>query len=224
MHLYQMTEFLSRVFGPSYHFAYYDAEDLAARRATFAVGEENLQLSAACAELVRKFAVETPEANQFYQLALEESSAPGYRNNVFFFKKEDGSLDGVFVVSEHFASKLKLMSEIEAMFNLKAEALPMPAPANEAEVVAVSISSLPRLVRQLMEELSIESGGNLSPDQKEKLINKLREHGAFKLKGAVPTTAQLLNTSIPTVYRYLNKLDQQGNYTSEIYGETIRLL
>ena len=224
LHLYQLAEFLSHVLGPSYHFAYYDAEDIALRRATFAVGEESLQQSISCTELVRRVSMEDLDANVYYQLNPEQDEATGFRNNLFFFKHEDGSLAGVFVVSDNFGAKMKLMAEIESMFNVKIETAMAAVSSESSDMVPVSTSSLPRLVRQLLDELKIETSGNLTPAQKVALIHKLRERGAFKLKGAVPIIAQLLNTSIPTVYRYLSKLDQNGNFAGEISAESIRLL
>ena len=224
LHLYQMAEFLSHVFGPAYHFAYYDAEDIAMRRATFVIGEENLQKSIACTELVRKLTLEEQDANIYYKLGMEQEGAAGYRHNAFIFKKEDGSLAGIFLISDNFGAKKKLLSEIENMFNVKMEAAVAPAATGESGLVPVSISSLSRLVRQLLDDLDIETSGNLTPNQKIKMIRELRERGAFKLKGAVPIIAQLLNTSIPTVYRYLNRLDQQESLSNEIHGEYIHLL
>jgi hypothetical protein len=65
------------------------------------------------------------------------------------------------------------------MFNVKVETAVVPPAAENSDVVPVSVSSLPRLVRQLLDELKIETSGNLTPAQKVTLIHKLRERGAF---------------------------------------------
>ena len=70
MQLYQLAEFLSRVFGSSYYFAFYDAEDLAMRRTTFSIGEETLQQTIACTELVQKVVREDLESSVYYQLNI----------------------------------------------------------------------------------------------------------------------------------------------------------
>lgn len=219
--LYHFAEFLSNIFGSSYHFSFYDVEELAMRRATFSVGDISLQQSIACTELVRK-AVREDDVHNDYKLSISSEDG-GYRHNLFFLKREDGSLRGVFVVSDNVGAKTQLLSEIEAMLNVKTETVSPPA-AQDAGLMGVSISSLPRLVRSLLEEQNIKASDNLTPEQKIKLIQELRMRGAFKLKGSVPIIAQLLNTSSPTVYRYLSKLDYQETTSTEIYRESIRLL
>ncbi|WP_291951628.1 PAS domain-containing protein [Campylobacter sp.] len=52
----------------------------------------------------------------------------------------------------------------------------------------------------------LNSGYNLSTEQKDEIIKKLHSRGIFNIKGSIPIVAKSLNISEPSVYRYLQKL------------------
>lgn len=222
--LYQMMQFISQILGPTYHFAFYDAEDLPTFRPTFSMGEEPVQNSISRTALVRQIVLEGADPRESYQLGLKTQDAPGCSHNVFFLRKDDNTLAGLLVISDNCEGKLKLLSEIEAMLNIKSADHRPPAAPADSGLAAVSLSSLQHLVQELLDEMDIEAKENLMPIQKMKIVGELRRRGAFKIKGAVPLVAQLLNTSIPTIYRYLNKLDPLDGMDDEIHRESIRLL
>ena len=222
--LYQMTQFLSQVFGPTYHFAYYDIEDLSACRTTFSVGEESPHNNISRTELIKQYAMEAPDFQEPFQLAVKSGESACCSHNVFFLKNEDGTLSGLLIVTDNCEAKLKLLAEIEAALNIKASEPRTPVLPVDSGLTTVSLSSLQPLVQELLDEMDIEGKENLMPIQKTKIIAELRKRGAFKLKGAVPLVAQLLNTSIPTIYRYLNKLDPLVTFDGDFHGESIRLL
>ena len=221
--LYQMTQFFSQIFGPTYHFAYYDPEGILANKATFSVGEETPQNSMARAELVKRIASGEMEVQGTYLLATGQEDPLICNQNVFFLRNEDSSLGGLLIVSDHYEAKTKLLSELEAMLNVRSRVVVPPPVPTDSGLTTLSPSALHHLVQELLEEAEIASRDNLDPNDKMKIISELRKRGAFKLKGSVPIVAQLLNTSIPTVYRYLNKLEH-GEFDDDSHIEMIRLL
>ena len=218
----QFAAFLSQVFDPSYSFSYYDLNDLAMNRASFCIGEKSYQQTVSCTELIRQLQERIPEAGLNYRVHISPDNAEKFRNHIFYCRQSDGTLSGVFLISENYTEKAKLLSELETLFHLKISdgvtSAPDPTPQTD------SLSSLPGMVRQLMKELSIQPSAILTPEEKMALVQGLRERGAFKFKGAVPVVAQLLNSSAPTIYRYLSKLDQKSPSVGGQLGESIRLL
>ena len=222
LNLRQFSEFLSQVFGSAYSFSYYDAEDLAMNRASFRIGEKSIQQDMACTELVRKLRREAPETGEDYKILAGQDKAGRVRPHIFYCREPDGFLSGVFLVSENAGAKANVLAELEKLLNLKTACGAVPASCAAAQ--PESPSSLPGMVRQIMNELSIEPNAVLTPEEKATLVHELRERGAFNLKGAVPIVAQLLNSSAPTIYRYLSKLDQRPTGTADSLGESVRLL
>lgn len=220
--LRQFSEFLSHVFGSAYSFSYYDAEDLAMNRASFRIGEKNIQQDMACSELIRKLRRTALDTEDEYHTLTDQDKTSKFRNHVFCFREPDGTLSGVFLISENAGAKANVMNELIKLLNLKTSC--DTSSAFCAAPQAESPSSLPDMVRQIMNELSIEPNAVLTPEEKATLVHELRERGAFKLKGSVPIVAQLLNSSAPTIYRYLSKLDQRSASTAESLGESVRLL
>ena len=224
LYLYQMMQFLSQVVGPTYHFSYYDAKDIPACRATFSFGEETLQDNISRTELVKRIASGEMDTKENYLPAARQADSPTCSPNALFLRNEDASLVGLLIVSDNYEANTKLLSDIEALLNIHPVESKPPAAAPGADLTPVSLSRLHYLVQELLDELDVGAQENLVPIQKMKIIGELRKRGAFTLKGAVPIVAQLLNTSIPTVYRYLNKLDPHESFDGDIHNETIRLL
>lgn len=218
----QFAAFLSQIFGPTYSFSYYDLNDLAMNRAGFCIGEKSYQQTVSCTELIRQLQQEKPEIGLDYKVHIPSGTGEKFRNHLFYCRQPDGSLSGIFLISENFTEKANLLSALETLFHLETanDAVPAHDPAPQTD----SLSSLPSMVRQLMKELSIQPNAILTPEEKMALVHGLRERGAFKFKGAVPVVAQLLNSSAPTIYRYLSKLDHKAPSVGGQLGESIRLL
>ena len=68
------------------------------------------------------------------------------------------------MISDNFAAKTKLIAELESMMNVKMEAAILPTATHDAGLMNVSISSLPRLVRRLLDELEIDEKARLDGD------------------------------------------------------------
>ncbi|MPN61335.1 hypothetical protein SDC9_209071 [bioreactor metagenome] len=49
----------------------------------------------------------------------------------------------------------------------------------------------------------------MTPDEKTEILKKMKDKGVFRIKGAVREIARQLETSEPTIYRYLKTIEQQ---------------
>lgn len=221
---YQLVEFLSQVLGPAYSFAFYELEDIMMRRTTFTFGDLSLKQSISCTEYIYRLLQNELDLNQYYELDIGKEDDADFCISAFFLREEDKRINGALAIVDHKAQKMKIVKSLEMLLHVEVADYAPALTTNHTELMNISISNLPRLFQQLLGELNIEANGNLSPNEKSKLIFELRKRGVFKMKGAVTVVAQLLNTSIPTVYRYLSKLDQEHTVGNEIFTESIRLL
>ncbi len=219
--IYLLAEFLNDALGPSFSFAFYPIEDSELCEASFFMGEVNLQQRDACTEQLGKIVqdCDIDDINNYSEL----SNDGAYKYNFFFMKREDTNPMGVFVILDNMGAKTQLLSEIEDFLNLKSKVTASP-PARNTSLADLSTSSLSKLVHNLLHERGMQSNGSLTPEQKKELVLALREKGVFKLKGSIPIVAQLLNTSSPTIYRYLSQINYQENTGQEVQHESIRLL
>lgn len=221
---YQLVEFLSQVLGPAYSFAFYELKDIMMRRTTFTFGNLSLKQSASCTEYIYRLLQDESDHNQYYELDIGKEDDADFCISAFLLREEDNCINGVLAIIDHKAQKMKIVKSLEMLLHVEVADHTPALTTNHTERMNISISDLPGLFQQLLGELNIEVNGNLTPNEKSKLIFEFRKRGVFKMKGAVAVVAQLLNTSIPTVYRYLSKLDQQHTVGNEIFTESIRLL
>lgn len=217
----QFAEFLHLTLGPSYRILYYSWEKPGLLATACSYGYENPQEIDQLTELTYKLLKEDPK-EELYKTNVLCADTPDYRHNLFFFRDSDSQMQGVFVLSSNHAAKQQLLSSLESFLNLER---PLVSPLTEPEELAVipeiSLTSLPKLIYQLLQDLDIDPGQNLNPNQKIQVITELNKRNIFTLKGAVPLVAQLLNTSVPTIYRYLGKLNQRE---SNVFWEPIKLV
>lgn len=72
-----------------------------------------------------------------------------------------------------------------------------PAPANIQNIIYTQI-----------DKDILESGAQLSPEQKKLAISKLKEHGVFDIKGTISEVAEIMGMSESSVYRYLHMISR----------------
>lgn len=218
----QFAEFLYLTLGPSFRILFYTWEKPGALAAACSYGYENPQEIDGITELIQKLYQEHASGEELYKTNITCTAVPDFRHNLYFFRDEAGADCGVFVLSSNYAAKQQLLASLESFFNLEASTSPSAEEAEEKTTIPdISMANLPKFIYQLLQELEIDPGQNLTPNQKIQVITELNKHNVFTLKGAVPIVAQLLNTSIPTIYRYLGKLNQRE---SNIFWEPIKLV
>jgi len=67
------------------------------------------------------------------------------------------------------------------------------------------------IIYSVIDQDIIESGAQLSPDQKQKAIAKLKEYGVFEIKGTISEVAKVMGMSESSVYRYLRLVSLENH-------------
>lgn len=218
----QFAEFLHLTLGPSFRILYYTWEKPGILATACSYGYENPQEIDQIGEMIQGLLKEQSPREELYKTNLVCEQFPDYRHHVFFIRNGDGLPQGVFVLSSNHAAKEQLLSSLESFFNLEHTPTAPPAEAESgAAIPDISTANLPKLIYQLLQDLDVDPGQNLNPNQKIQVITELNKRNVFTLKGAVPIVAQLLNTSVPTIYRYLGKINQRE---SNVFWEPVKLI
>ena len=84
--------------------------------------------------------------------------------------------------------------------------------AGEGETVENFSASLAQTFETVTYKLFGEGGvpSHMSQRQKQEIVRRLDECGVFLIKGAVPEVAQLMGSSVASVYRYLSNVRREG--------------
>lgn len=133
------------------------------------------------------------------------------RSSTFFIKDDDGNILGMLCVNidlsgAHEAKKflddfIMGIEKNSVEQNTDKHVKEMP------EHLTLSLEDLMHdLIQQTVAEVEVPPE-RMSPKEKMWVVHRLSEKGVFMLKGAVAEVAKCLKTSENTIYRYLNKKD-----------------
>ena len=206
--LKELIDFLRAMFGRFYYFAYYDLSSFNGTPG-YATDCANPLHPVACNQLVKEFfqnidAEENTDGN-----AVFKETPDGYRCGMLLLRSRTGQPGWLLLVSCDESAEVKLLNSLETMLNVSRKAFPIVMPERNRSGEIRSLSDLPEAVKDLIEQNEMEPGGKLSPGDKTIIIQELKKRNAFTFKGAVRVVAQLLNSSVPTIYRILSSLDEE---------------
>lgn len=210
----KLTHFLGEVLGEQYEVAFHVIEEDGAYLAAIANNHIsgrtiNAPLTAFAGELIQEKTFLEKDFLCDYKALVGKSKT--IRGSTFFIK-QDKKLLGILCINHDSSEIQKAISKIIDLEKL-GNFLDIPISLSQnisQEEKTVSVETLSHSIEDILAEsidlTYLESGFALSVQQKHDVINKLYLKGIFNIKGSIPIVAKFLNTSEPSIYRYLQKL------------------
>lgn len=134
-----------------------------------------------------------------------------FRSSTMFIKNHEGQLQGLLCINFDADAYRKVAKDILQLANLNLDIENMDKRMNQELPVEKLSDSIQNIIYQQIDKDILESGAQLSPEQKRLVISKLKEHGIFEIKGTVIEVAKLLGMSESSVYRYLHLVSIDEN-------------
>lgn len=201
-----LVEFLGKALGPDYEVVCHDLTGNTHRVLAIA----NQQVSGRSADaplssLALSFIREREYLDSDYRLSYKGISASGerLRCSTMFIKGDQGELLGMLCInfnsSKYEAFARAVSGFVEANYG-------MELAAGEGDTVENFSVSIGQTYETVTFKIFGEGGvpSRLSQRQKTEIVRRLDECGVFLIKGAVPEVAQLMGSSVASVYRYLS--------------------
>lgn len=136
------------------------------------------------------------------------------RSSTFFFKDEQGKIEYMLSITTNVDEFLYVREILDIFTNGN----PSPAITTPASK-SPAVDRIPKLNLSIHDiiDLVIAEGqkrydtvvNRMTKMEKQSLISELYSRGVFLIKGAVTETATKLNYSEATIYRYLQKLEEE---------------
>ncbi|MCF0115603.1 MAG: helix-turn-helix domain-containing protein, partial [Erysipelotrichaceae bacterium] len=129
----------------------------------------------------------------------------------FFIKNENKELVGMLCINVNTSDYEYLNATIKRILGIRDDQddveykmdSPIPVLSNSIET-AVKESIKVALIEMGCPDYMAQS--RLTSDEKMMVVKKLQEKGIFNVKGSITFVAKELNSSEPTIYRYLKKI------------------
>lgn len=208
----KLTHFLGEVLGEQYEVAFHVIEEEGAYLAAIANNHIsgrtiNAPLTAFASELIQEKTFLEKDFLCDYKALVGKSKT--IRGSTFFIK-QDKKLLGILCINHDSSEMQKAISKIIDLEKL-GDFISLSLPQNTTQDKnTVSVETLSHSIEDILAEsidlTYLESGFTLSVQQKHDVINKLYLKGIFNIKGSIPIVAKFLNTSEPSIYRYLQRL------------------
>lgn len=120
-----------------------------------------------------------------------------------YYIKNNGKLIGLLCINKNMTAVRQTsmaLSSLLAQFNL--------AEPTETSISENLDSPIANVLQNRIADIIAQAGvppKRMSMEEKIRIVHQLHDDGIMMMKGGVPEIAQQLGVSVPTVYRYLNK-------------------
>lgn len=166
-------------------------------------------------DLVLKLLQDKTYQNEAYIANYKSKGSNGqsYRSSTFYIKDENGKLVGMMCLNidiTHLDVAASWIQDILTGGGIIPSSTETPLKiADDKPPIEYLQGNVDDILTHVIETIVAQSEitlDRLSSSEKMELVKQLNDQGVFLLKGGVMHVAKALNTSEPTIYRYLQKL------------------
>ncbi|TCZ77083.1 hypothetical protein E0485_11490 [Paenibacillus albiflavus] len=135
-----------------------------------------------------------------------------FRSSTLFIKDHEGQLQGLLCINFDADVYRKVAKDILKLANLNLDIDLIQKETDQEQPVEKLTDNIRNIIYAVIDKDIIESGAQLSPEQKKLAISKLKEYGVFEIKGTINEVADIMGISESSVYRYLQMVSRNDKY------------
>lgn len=206
----KLVGFLSDTLGSTFEAGLFDLTDPAYPLITAANSQSSIQ------EEVRAFVTETVGSRKaqadscLTNRPIEIGFGKMLKVSVFFIRNTEGKAVGALWISMRCDFFLKLDAFATSMLQFNVEDMDAEEEEIQKLPTATRKPSLDTII-EVIDEFGIEPG-RMSMAERQEIICDLYDMGVYNLKGAVAMTAEALQVSEQSVYRYIAKIKKARDW------------
>ncbi|MDR0271290.1 PAS domain-containing protein [Paenibacillus sp.] len=135
-----------------------------------------------------------------------------FRSSTLFIKDREGQLQGLLCINFDADAYRKVAKDILKLANLSSDIGLIEKETAQEQPVEKLTDNIRNIIYSVIDKDILESGAQLSPDQKRLAISKLKEYGVFEIKGTINEVAEIMGMSESSVYRYHQMTSRNEKY------------
>ncbi|AJS58509.1 helix-turn-helix transcriptional regulator [Paenibacillus sp. IHBB 10380] len=135
-----------------------------------------------------------------------------YRSSTLFIKDREGQLQGLLCINFDADVYRKVAKDILKLANLSLDIEVIEKETDQEQPVEKLTGNIRNIIYSVIDKDILESGAQLSPEQKRLAISKLKEYGVFEIKGKINEVADIMGMSESSVYRYHQMISRNDKY------------
>jgi predicted transcriptional regulator YheO len=125
-----------------------------------------------------------------------------FRSSTLFIKDSEGQIQGLLCINFDADVYRKVAKDILKLVNLGLDIEHIEKESDQEQPVEKLTDNIRHIIYSVIDKEILESGAQLSPEQKRQAIAKLKESGVFEIKGTINEVAEIMGMSESSVYRY----------------------
>lgn len=141
-----------------------------------------------------------------YQVVVKDDKI--IHGSTFYIKDSSGDLLGLLCINSDFSKHKNIARDLLQLINIDIDYLleeHSEKPNDEVEVLSISIEDS---IEEVIDPVLLDPRVTLNKDTRLEIIKMLEQKGIFQLKGSIGKVAKLLKVSEPTIYRYIQEINE----------------
>lgn len=167
-------------------------------------------LSGPLTNYARKLISEKVYLNNDYVVGYVGEGPRGkkFRSSTLFIKDGKGELQGLLCINFDADAYWKVAKDVLKLANLSLDIKRIENRNDQEHPVEKLTENVRDIIYTVIDKDILDSGAQLSPEQKKLAISKLKEYGVFDIKGTINEVAEVMGMSESSVYRYLQMVSR----------------
>ncbi len=211
-HYKNLMNYLGEVFGPHYEFVLHVLDpDGGSHIGHIVHGElSGRSLTSPLTDYAKKLIEEKVYLTKDFVVNYVGEGPKGkkFRSSTMFIKNREGQLQGLLCINFDADVYRKVAKDVLSLANLSWDIQYLDKKTEQEQPVENLTENIQNIIYTQIDKDILESGAQLSPEQKKLAISKLKEHGVFDIKGTISEVAEIMGMSESSVYRYLHMISR----------------
>lgn len=131
-----------------------------------------------------------------------------FRSSTLFIKDSEGQLQGLLCINIDVDVYRKVAKDVLKLANLSIDIEQFEMKTEQEQPVEKLHDNVRNIIYTVIDKDILDSGAQLSPEQKKLAISKFKEYGVFDIKGTINEVADIMGMSESSVYRYLQLISR----------------
>lgn len=204
-----LVHFLAQALGENVEIALHDMTCQDGPIVALANGQSGREVGSKLTNLGKHIIEEKQYLEQDFVMNYKSLSQDGklLRSSSYFIKDPEGNLVGMLCVNVNISDYAYINQVLQRILGISTKSEMEYEMENPIEILSNDLqTTISQYCQEALNDMGCFDSSRLTAKEKQHVVEYLNKKGVFQMKGAIHIVANVIHSSTPTIYRYLQNI------------------
>lgn len=204
-----LVHFLAQALGENVEIALHDMTCQDGPIVALANGQSGREVGSKLTNLGKHIIEEKQYLEQDFVMNYKSLSQDGklLRSSSYFIKDTEGNLVGMLCVNVNISDYAYINQALQRILGISTKSEMEYEMENPIEILSNDLqTTISQYCQEALSDMGCFDSSRLTAKEKQHVVEYLNKKGVFQMKGAIHIVANVIHSSTPTIYRYLQNI------------------